>query len=52
MKVNRLSNIILYVPEGPLERVFKRAGTTTTILFISNGLGIKPIPCKPSAFAY
>ena len=53
MEIKRLFNIILYVPEGPLGKIFKRAKTTTTtVLFIPNDLGIKSIPWGPSPFVY
>ena len=52
MKIKRISNIILYVPEGPLGRVFKKVGITATILFIPNNLGIGLISWGPSPFVY
>ena len=52
MEVKRLSNIILYVFEEPLGRVFKRVKITAIILFVFNGLGIRLISWGLSPFVY
>ena len=41
----------LYMPGGPLGKVFKRAGTIAAVLFLPNSLGISLIPYRPSFLA-
>ena len=38
------------MPGGACEKVFKKAETTTAILFLPRGLGTLLISCEPSSF--